>query len=176
MSSSYYTAAPRAAAAAVPLSRFRRDGDQEPGLARENPAVHAPEAAAPLVFGKSGHDEPSMSTSPSSSGIKGEEGIEDGLPMPVGKQAATATAMSGDIDRLGDKTGRDAEGSSSEPASNDSHAVSAVALLLLAASATSHSELPACEAGACGGLFMIDSGFPRAAVHRNFIREGFFIV
>lgn len=173
MSSSYHTAAPRAAAA-VPLSRFRRDGDQEPGLTRENPAVHAPETAAPLSSGRSDHDEPSKSLSPSSSGIKGEEGIEDGLPMPVGKQAPTSTAMSGNIGRLGDGTGRDAQGSSSEPASSDNHAVSAVALLLLAASATSHRELTACKAGTSGGPFVIDSGFPRADDHRNFPREGFF--
>jgi len=171
MSSSYHTAAPRAAGA-VTLSRFRRDGDQEPaGLARENPAVHAPEAPAPLSSGRSGHDEPSYPPSPSSSGIKGEERNEDGPPMPVGKQAAMGAAMSGNIEQLGDYTGHGSQGSSSEPASSDSHAISAVALLLLAASATSHSELPACKAGT-SGLFMIDSGFPRVDVHRNFLGEG----
>ena len=154
MSSSYY---PAAAPAALPFSPFRRDdGDQKPagdGLARGSPTVPVPETAAAPVVGKSGHDEHSMSPSRPPSGIKKEEGNEDGLPMPAGKQAAAAaaagaaTAVSGNIERVGDNDGRDSQGSSSEPAGSDSHAMSAVALLLLAASATSHGGLPASQAG-----------------------------
>lgn len=116
-----------------------------------------------MVAVRSDHDEHSVPVSPPSSGFETERRRdEDRRPLPAGKQAA----MSGNIEQPGDRD-RDnggllntASGTRSDDGDDDSQAVSAVALLLLAASATSQPKLPVAFGAPGRGASVREQAFP----------------
>lgn len=159
MSSSYYAGAPRDAGGAS--WRSRRDGDQAPASFPHDD-ITAVACKATTVAVRSDHDKHSVPVSPPSSGIDRERGDEDHRSLAAGKQAA----MSGNIEQPGGRvngSSSDAPSGTRSDGDDESQAVSAVALLLLAASATSQAKLPVTFGVAGGGKSVREQAFPACA-------------
>lgn len=169
MSSSFHNGAPHAG----PSWRSHRDGDQAAAsFPHGDITTVAPKATK--MANRSGQDELSVPVSPPSSDIAGERGAADCRTPHAGNQAA----MSGNIEQPGDRANgsmsTESNGTRSDD-NDDSQAISAVALLLLAASATSQTKLPVASGAAGGGKSVHEWGFPACAdgCRENNLRRGY---
>lgn len=145
MSSSYHAGAPRARASSW------RYGDQAPPASFPHDEITAVPSHATKVAVGSGHEEHAVPVSPPSSGTEREQGDEDRLSLPTGKQAAASGNIEQPDGRANGNSPRESSRTRSDDNGDDSQAISAVALLLLAASATSQSKLPVACGAARGG-------------------------
>lgn len=138
-----------------------RDGDQAPVASFPHDHMTAIVSKATKVAVGSGHDERSVPVPSPLSGIERARGDEGRRSLPAGKQA---WRMSGNTEQPDDRANgnftRQSSGMCSDD-SEDSQAISAAALLLLAASATSQTKLPIGFGAASRGTSVHENVFRR---------------